>query len=224
MNEPAKVLPISETMEIESKALALPEKARLIVVDSNDGLTVADNTVKDLDAMMKEIDGTFKPIADKAFQAHRTVTGKWKEIKQPLEDAKTYLVNQVKSYQRKIREAAEAEERRLTEMARKQEEERKLLEAEQAEKEGDIELAQAIIEEPIYVAPVQVKRDIPKVDNRKYATRFTAKVTDKMALIKFVAANPMFADLLSVNESVANGKARSMGKEMKIPGLMAVEE
>jgi hypothetical protein len=224
MNESAKVLPITETTEIESKALALPEKARLIVVDSNEGMTMADNTVKDLDAMLKEIDGTFKPIADKAFQAHRAVTGKWKEIKQPLEDAKLYLVNQVKTYQRKIKEAAEAEARRLAEKARQDEEERLLLEAEQAEKEGNHEEAEAILEAPVYVAPVIIKPDIPKVDNRKYAIKWKARVVDKMAVIKFVAANPMFADLLSINESVANQKARSMGKEMKIPGLVSVEE
>lgn len=225
MTEPAKVLPITETTEIETKALALPEKARLIVVDSNDGLTMADQTVKDLDAMLKEIDNTFKPIADKAFQAHRAVTGKWKEVKQPLEDAKIYLVNQVKAYQRKIREEAEAEERRLAEIARKQEEERRLSEAAQAEAEGNYEEAQAIIEEPIFVAPVKVQQpEAPKVDNRKYAVRWKAKITDKMALIRFVANNPMFQDFLDVNASVANQKARSMGKAMAIPGLQAVEE
>lgn len=48
MNDPAKVIPISEVTAIESKAMHLPEKARLIVVDSNDGMTIADNTVKDL--------------------------------------------------------------------------------------------------------------------------------------------------------------------------------
>lgn len=222
----AQVIPISEVTAIESKAMHLPEKARLIVVDSNDGMTIADNTVKDLDLMIKEVSDFFDPLVKKAHEAHKALTGKRGEVIKPLEDAKTYLVNQVKTYQRKLKEAAEAEARRLAEIARKEEEERRLAEAEQAMADGNEEEANAILEEPVYVAPVQVKPEMVKVDNRKYATRPKARVVNKLDVIKAVAVNPALQDLLDINITVANQKARAFGKELGrvIKGLEYYEE
>jgi hypothetical protein len=155
----------------------------------------------------------------------RAITGKWKEIKAPLEEADAYLTGQVKGYLRKLEEIRQAEEHRLREEARKQEEERRLAEALQAEQEGNKEEAQAILEEEVYIPPPVVKINAPKVDNRKYRTIPRAKCIDKMKLIRFVANNPALADLLDFNQSVGNTKAKSMGKELNnIPGLEYYEE
>lgn len=221
----SEAIDITPTIEVESKALAIPEKAKLIVVSDNDSMAMADNTKAAIKDMIKEIDGVFKPIADKAFQAHRAITGKWKEVKAPLEEADAYLTGQVKGYLRKLEEIRQEEERRLRDIARKQEEERRLAEALQAEQEGNTEEAQAILEEEIFVPPPVVKVDAPKVDNRKYRTIPRARLIDKMKLIKFVANNPALADLLDFNQGVANRKAASLGKEINnIAGLEYYEE
>ena len=225
MTPEAQVIDITPTTEVETRALAIPKKARLVVVTDNDSMAIADNTKGLIKDMIKEIDATFKPMADKAFQAHRAITGKWKEVVQPLKDADEYLTGQVKGYLRKVEEERQAEERRLAEIARKEAEERRLAEALQAEAEGNTEEAQAIIEEEMFVPTPIVKPDVPKVDNRKYRTIPRARVTNKMALIRFIAANPALADLLDVNQSVINNKAKAMGKEINnIPGLSYYEE
>jgi hypothetical protein len=225
MTPEAQVIDITPTTEVETKALAIPEKARLIVVSDNDSMTMADNTKAAIKDMIKEIDSVFKPMADKAFQAHRAITGKWKAVVQPLKDADEYLTGQVKGYLRKLEEIRQAEERRLREEARKAEEERRLQEALLAEQEGNEEEAQAILEEEIYVPPPVVKVEAPKVDNRKYRTIPRCRCIDKMKLIRFVAQNPALADLLDYNSSVGNNKAKSMGKEINnIPGLSYYEE
>jgi hypothetical protein len=204
-----------ETNEIESKALAIPEQAKLIVVTDNDTMAMADNTVDAISDMMKEVDGTFKPMADKAFAAHREITGRWKQIKQPLEDAKTYLVNQIKGYKRKVQEAVEAEQRRLAEIARKQEEERRLAEALQAEQEGNEAEAQAIIEEEMFVPTPVVHVDTPKVDNRRYATRWTWKVTD---------INKVPREYLMIDQIKVNGIVRAMKGQTHIAGIEVFED
>jgi hypothetical protein len=215
-----------ETNAVEKKALAIPDQAKLIVVSDKDSMAMADNTVEAIGALIKEVDGTFKPLADKAFQAHRSITAKWKEVKQPLEDAKTYLVNQVKAYQRKVREEAEAEQRRLAEIARKQEEERRLAEAIEAEQCGNVEEAQAIIEEEMFVPTPIVRPDVPKVDGRRYATKPKARVINKMDVIKVVASNPTLIDLLDINVTVANQKAKAFGTNLGkiIKGLEYYED
>ena len=226
MEQTAKVIDITETQAIESKALALPEKARLIVVDSSDGMTMADDTVNVIDAMIKEIDGTFQPMANKAHLAHKAITTKWAEIKQPLTDAKSYLVSQVKQYKIKLREAAEAEEKRLREIALKEEEDRRMKEAEQAEKEGNHEEAEAIIQEEIYVPPPVVKVEMPKVNNTKYRVMPRARIINKMDVIKAVAMNPALQDLIDINQSAANNKAKALGKSLDatIKGLQYYED
>jgi hypothetical protein len=222
-NEAINITP--EIDEIDHQALAIPEQAKLIQVTSNDSMQLADNTVNAINDFIKRVDEHYKPMADQAFKSHRLITSRWKEVKQPLEDAKTYLVSQVKSYQRKLEEIRQAEEHRLREEARKQEEERRLAEALQAEQEGNEEEAQAILEEEIYVPPPVVKVEAPKVDNRKYRTIPRGRVTNKMLLIKFVAQNPALADLLDINQSQINNKAKAMGKEInKIPGIEYWEE
>ena len=226
MDQTVQIIDITETQAVESKALQLPDKARLIVVDSNDGMTMADNTVNDIDTMIKEIDGVFQPLANKAHQAHIAITGKWKEVKQPLVNAKDYLVVQVKKYKIKLREEAEAETRRLEAIARKVEEDRHILEAEQAEKDGNIEEAQAIIEEPIYIQAPVVKAEMPKVNNKKYQILPRARIVSKLDVIKTVANNPALQDLIDINQSVANQKAKTFGKALSatIKGLEYYEE
>ena len=225
MQELARVIEIPQN-DIERQALALPEKARLIIVEDNEAMEIADRTKDDIKAMIKTVDEFFKPMADKAFQAHRAITGKWNEVKNPLLEADKYLTGQVKGYLRKCEEIRLAEERRLAEIARKAEEERRLAEAEAAEKEGNHEEAEAIIQEPIYVPPPVVEPIAPKADGRKYRTLPRARVIDKMKVIKAVAMNPALQDLIEINISVANQKAKSLGKALDsaIPGLQYYEE
>jgi len=214
-----------EIEEIDRQALTIPNQARLVRVVDNGTMQLADNTVNAINDFIKKVDEHYKPMADAAFKTHRSITARWKEVKQPLEDAKAHLVNQVKAYQRKVEEERQAEERRLAEIARKEAEERRLAEALEAEKEGNVEEAQAILEEEMFVPPPVVKVDVPKVDNRKYRTIPRARCIDKMKLIRFVAQNPALADLLDYNSSVGNNKAKSMGKEINnIPGLSYYEE
>ena len=214
-----------EIEEIDRQALTIPNQARLVRVVDNGTMQLADNTVNAINDFIKKVDEHYKPMADAAFKTHRSITARWKEVKQPLEDAKAHLVNQVKAYQRKVEEERQAEERRLAEIARKEAEERRLAEALEAEKEGNVEEAQAILEEEIYVPPPVVKVEAPKVDNRKYRTIPRCRCIDKMKLIRFVAQNPALADLLDYNSSVGNNKAKSMGKEINnIPGLEYFEE
>jgi hypothetical protein len=226
MTPEAQVIDITpEIEEIDRQALTIPNQARLVRVVDNGTMQLADNTVNAINDFIKKVDEHYKPMADAAFKTHRSITARWKEVKQPLEDAKAHLVNQVKAYQRKLEEIRQAEERRLAEIARKEAEERRLAEALQAEEEGNTEEAQAIIEEEMFVPTPIVKPDVPKVDNRKYRTIPRARVTNKMALIRFIAANPALADLLDVNQSVINNKAKAMGKEINnIPGLSYYEE
>jgi len=223
MSDPA----INLDATIESKALALPDQAKLITVTDNDSMERANTFKLDIKAMIKEIDEWFKPLADKAFQSHRAITGKWNETKAPLKAADDHVTNQVKLYLAEVRRAQEAEEARLREKARKEEEERRLAEAAELEAEGRADEADEILEAPVtYVAPV-VRIETPKIDNRMYRTQLKVRVKDRLV---FLAKCPPDVLLMCLNEAawttIESGlsrKAKALGRAFNMPGCEVYE-
>ena len=223
MSDPA----INLDATIESKALALPDQAKLITVTDNDSMERANTFKLDIKAMIKEIDEWFKPLADKAFQSHRAITGKWNETKAPLKAADDHVTNQVKLYLAEVRRAQEAEEARLREKARKEEEERRLAEAAELEAEGRADEADEILEAPVtYVAPV-VRIETPKIDNRMYRTQLKVRVKDRLV---FLAKCPPDVLLMCLNEAawstIESGlsrKAKALGKAFSQAGCEVYE-
>lgn len=212
---------------IESKALALPDRAKLIAVTDNDSMEQANTFKLDIKAMIKEIDEWFKPMADKAFQTHRAITGKWNETKKPLQDADAHVTQQVKLYLAEVRRQQEAEEARLREIARKEEEERILREAAELEAEGRAEEADEILSEPItYVAPA-VQIEIPKVDGRLYRTALKVKVSNRIMFLSHVKPEVLIDCLneqaWSSIESGLSRKAKALGKAFNMPGCEIYE-
>lgn len=166
--------------EIESKALALPDQAKTIMVTDNESMERANAFKLDIKAMIKEVDEWFKPLADKAFQAHRAITGKWNETKAPLKEADNHVTAQVKKYLAECKRREEEEAERLRLEAQKQAEEEQLRQAELAEASGNMDEANEILEsEPVYVAPVPVFTT-PKVDGRLYRVQTKVRVTNRI--------------------------------------------
>ena len=212
--------------EIESQALAIPEQAHSIVVVDNDSMERANQFNLDIRQSIKDIQDWFDPLVSKAHAAHKALTLKRSETLKPLEDAAAYITGQVKGYLRKVREEEERQAAILREQARKEEEDRRLAMAAELESAGNIDEANEILDEPItYVAPVPAI-SMPRVDHRMYSVKRKARVIDKMALIRTVANNPALQDLLDVNMTVANQKAKSLGValNMSIKGLEYYEE
>lgn len=224
MSDPA----INLDATIESKALALPDQAKLVTVTDNESMERANAFKLDIKAMIKEIDEWFKPLADKAFQSHRAITGRWNETKKPLQDADAHVTNQVKLYLAEVRRAQEAEEARLREIARKEEEERRLAEAAELEAEGRAEEADEILEAPVtYVAPV-VRIETPKVDNRMYRTQLKVRVTNRLTFLRGVKPETLLECLneaaWSTIESGLSRKAKALGKAFSQAGCELLEQ
>lgn len=212
--------------EVGKQALATLDvtTSRIAVID-NESMDFAGKLRKKCAEVIKNIKGEFEEQRKLADQLHKAVTAKINERIAPYVEFDTYLKEQVKGYLRQLEEIRQAEEQRVREELRKKEEERKLNEAIQAELEGNPEEAEAILQEETVIVPPVVKMEMPKVDKRQYRVIPRARVTNKMALIRFIAANPALADLLDVNQSVINNKAKAMGKEINnIPGLSYYEE
>lgn len=134
--------------------------------------------------------------------------------------------------QARQRREAEETQRRLDEEYRKVQEEMALTDAILAEAQGatPVEL-EAIMEVPVQ-APVFVPVSAPVIAAPTAApmkvagfdapkANWVATVTDKAALVRFVAENSQYLNLLEVNLPAANRLAKALESNLKVPGLHA---
>lgn len=218
---------INLNTDIESKALAIPDQARSILVIDNDSMEQANTFNLDIRQSIKDIQDWFEPLVTKAHQAHKALTVKRAETLKPLEEASAYVTGQVKAYLRKVKEEEEREAERLRLEAQKQAEEEQLARAAEAEASGNVEEANEILEaEPIFVAPVP-QMNIPKVDNRLYRVQTKVKVKDRWQFLEYVDSNVLLECLNeSAWQTIENGlsrKAKALGKAFKMPGCAVTE-
>lgn len=75
--------------------------------------------------------------------------------------------------------------------------------------------------EMVTVAPVPVATAAPKVAGLSTRHNWKARLTDKMALIRFIAEHPEHQHLLDVNQSSLNQLAKAQKDAMKLPGVEA---
>ena len=84
--------------DVESRALARPDEARALVVTDNESMARAHTMLADIRALRKEIQDTFRPLAEKAHQAHKAIVQKQKEAEVPLIEAENYLKPAILAY------------------------------------------------------------------------------------------------------------------------------
>lgn len=76
----------------------------------------------------------------------------------------------------------------------------------------------------VQAAPVSITSATPKVSGVHGKTKWKGKVTNKMKLIQFVAANPQFVELVDANESAINKMAGALKAAMIVEGVEVYEE
>lgn len=214
--ETANVINMPMPDVIEVKTMAIPDQARGIIVVNNESMERANTLLLDIRALRKEVEATFKPLAQKAsFEAHKAVKEQWDKAEAPLEEGEAILKSSIRAYMDEVERIRREEERRLQEIARKQEEERRLAEALLAEAEGNKEEAQAILDEPDFVPMPTVKADIPKVDNRLFRKVWKFRIVDEGQIPR----QYMTPDMVKIG-----GVVRAMKGVTNIPGIQVYEE
>lgn len=199
-----------DTKEITERALTVPEKAKAIIIKSNDDFTKAGEVLTVIKSLRKEIDATFDPIITKAHEAHKEAIAQKKKVDAPLIEAEGIIKPRMAAWNAEQERLRREEEDRLREIARKQEEERRLKEAVAAEQAGNKEEAEAIIEAPIETPPVVVQKTTPKVAGVSFSKQWKFRITDP---------NKIPRQYLKVDEVAIGGVVRSLKGATNIPGV-----
>ena len=129
---------MKQDITIETKALTLAEEAnKFPKIRGHKHLEKANEMLKGIAGLIKEVKSVFKPMKEKTHAAHKAVLAEEKKLLDPLTDGERQIKRQMSAYmmeQDRLRREAE-------------EKERKRLEAERLAEKGKEEKAQQIQEE-----------------------------------------------------------------------------
>ena len=179
-------------------------------VNNNDEYVEANRRRQIVKSLKKEIEQRFSTPIQKAHEAHKSLT-QWRsrELKK-LDIPLAFYNRQVLDWENKQEEIRQARERELQEAARKEAEEKQLAEAALLEKEGKPQEADAVLEEPVIVAPVVVEKETPKLEKTQFRTTWVHAVENAKIV----------PDEYKIVDEVKLGKiVRAMGDSIKIPGV-----
>ena len=215
-----EIIPVRD---LEQKVGSVLDTAKVLIIRDQQSYEKASRFVLDyVNPVLKEIAATFDPIIEKAHQAHKEALAQKNRHAEPLEEAKRIVTSKAKAFEDAQRRIQAEAQRQAEEEARKREEEERIREAQAAEQSGAApEEVDAILETPLPVAPVHTA---PTFQRGKGLTRerlFSAQVTSKLLLVKFVAENPQYLNLLEPNMPALNALARAQQNLLKIPGVQA---
>jgi len=212
---------------IEQQALAWPDRAAAVAITDQWSYNAAVELLRAVKGLRDEAESHHRPMIEAAHKAHKATLAALKKIDEPL-------VNAEGTIKRKIGDWDQEQERirKEAELAAQREAER--LHAEQLEKELEALEAsgakpaevKAVIEQAEFTPvvaprPVQTYQPASGVSTQE---RWSAEVTNIHELVKFVAANPQFIQLLQVNQTALNTMARAMKQTMNFPGVKVRKE
>jgi hypothetical protein len=202
--------------KLEQEALGYPEKASGIIVHSNETLNAANEFLKSVKGMIKEIKDAFSPMKKKAKDAHTEIVAQEKRYLEPLIKAEGEIKLRIGSYM-------EEQERKAEETRKKaQEEEEKRLAAAQVmmeeaahmEDKGQVQEAQdlrsRIPEQKSTPVPVP-----PKLEGTHISRLYKWEVTD----LRKVPVEFLMIDRAKVTAYVNAHKERA-----NIPGIRIYTE
>jgi hypothetical protein len=215
---------MSAIHELEAQALSVPDRAKGLVIETDEQFVKAGELLKAIKALRAEIDQTFDPIIGKAHEAHKEAIAQKKKVDAPLVEAEGLLKPRIARYLEDQERKRRAEELRLQKLAQEEAERQQLADAALLDDIGETAMANALIEEKVYTPPVVLPRTAPKIAGITVRETWSAQVVNLMDLVKAVAAGRAPIQALQANTVFLNQQARSLKNAMNWPGVRAVSD
>ena len=211
-----------ETKSIDSKVMTSLDYAKNLQITDDLLCEIAIDYERGLSNLIKEIDATFDPHIKKAFEAHRGLVAEKKKHVEPVEEAKRLIKGKRIIYVDEQDRIRKAEEARLQAEARRLAEEQALRDAIAAETEGRPEEAEAILNEPVSVPTVTIAKTTPSAGvGGAIREIWSAEVYNLHDLVMAIVEGKASIGLIEPNMVALNGLARSLKKNMSVPGVRA---
>lgn len=204
-----KTLTVPDENKLAAKEADAMAYATALVIVDNETYTKADQFCVVLKGLEKEVINDFKDSKEAAHQAHKKITAQEKGHLDKLIPPRNMVKQKMSAYQDTQERIRREEEDRLRIEAQKAADDEALRQAEQAKAEGRHEEAEAIIQAPVYVAPVVVPNNIPKAS------------TGIRKMWTFRIVNPALVpdQYKIIDESALRKQALATGNSLAVPGV-----
>lgn len=222
---------VPQEEEVGREVVSIETQAKELKVVDPVSYVAAGELWKSIKGIRKKIADTFDPIIKKAHEVHKEAVARKKEHDAPLDVAERIVKRAMSAYDEEQERIRKAEQERLAEIARKEEEDRQLADAiaaEEAAKEAGAtedeaaQVAEAVMEQPVSVAPVVIPKATPKLQGGPvYREVWAAEVTDIKALCRAVADGKASTECVMANMPTLNRMATALKSTMNVPGVRA---
>ena len=214
-----------ERAKDEEQAIALIDHAKAMIIVTIADRAEAETFVQELSVAEKKRFAYLDPERKTAYENYLHHKQRLDDAIEPLISARKTVKQKCITYDTEQERLRLEEQRKLEVEARKRAEEEALALAAQLEAEGDKEAAEAIIEAPLYVAPVFVQKPAQK-PSRLTAGRsvWSAEVVSLILLVKAVVEGKQPMNLLLPNQVALNQMATALKENFNVPGVRAKEE
>lgn len=214
--------------KIQAPAFTAPQVPTIANVGQY--MTVA-GMLKDVKEYRDRVEAFFAPHKKRAYDAWKGLCAEETTALGPALEVEKKIKTELARYDTEQEQARQAEERRLADELRKRAEQERAEEVarlqEEAKRTGNADLvkeAQAVAETPIEEAVVKVERFVPRGGGLPtFVETWSGEVTDMKKFIKWVAKNPADTNLLQVNQTALNQKARGQRENFNVDGAKAVK-
>lgn len=205
----------SPVQELETTALALPDQARALVVETPEQYESAGGFLLRIKDVRGRIDATFNPIIAKAHDAHKEALAQKKKLEDPLIAAEGIIKPRLAAFNQRQETARREQERKEQEAARKRAEKDQLKRAVAAEAQGNAAEAEQILNTPVDVPAVVKPSTTPTVAGIAHRTIWKFRVVDERQVPR---------EYLRVDDTKIGAVVRALKGEARIAGVEVYAE
>lgn len=221
---PAGALDVAE--KAKKSTAELWNRAAVLTVSNGEEYIVGAELHREIAERRRELDATRLGITRPMDEAKSRIMELFRptmdQVKAAEDAVKKELITYSDRIEREARAEAERIEREAREAREKAEQEAAALRDEGKESEARALEYEALTAPPPAMAAATVAR--PVVAGSVVSGTWKAEVTDKMALIKFIAEGKAPADWVDVNMPRLNAEAKSKREAMAVPGVRAYKQ
>ena len=218
--------------ELKQELMVLEQETKSLRITDKASFEIGSEITIKLKDKRKMIVDYWKTPKDMAFQAHKEITRKEKEMLDPIDDKLKFLSREATAFLTEQERVRREEQRRVDEARRaaeQKERERLAKLAEKAEAKGQDEKADALREkiDEVFIAPVVVVPEVEKTSRLESGTVSQRKetvvtITSELEIIKCIASGRLPIGIITINQSKLKTAITMMGaKEM--PGCIIEE-
>lgn len=211
---------VPDAKELQADAANTLELAVSFTIDSQQMYELAGGELKEISAKLKALESKRKAITGPLDKAKKEVMDLFRGPLATLEQAESAIKTAMLSYQSEQRRIA-AEQQAAIDKAAKAEAARLEKQAETAQATGDVALAATLQATAAVITAPVVQAEPAKVSGISSRETWKAIVTDKLAFVQHVAANPELIDLLLVDQKAIDAMARALKANLNLPGITA---